>query len=230
MAMKGVDVVLKEMEHEQKKFRFGAAVALTRTAKRSQEAVKAGIRSSFDRPTPYTVNSTRIRPATKQRLQADVLLKDESFKGTPATRYLWPQVHGGIREPKRIEVLLRARGIISGNEYVVPGKGVRLNTYGNMTRGQVQKILSNMGAQYDAHQNTTNRKMIQYFVARIRGIRGVWQRVGVKGRRIKPILIFVKSPTYRKRLDFYGATEKAFDKYFEAELSNALDYANSTRR
>jgi len=43
--------------------------------------------------------------------------------------------------------------------------------------------------------------------------------------RLRPILVFVKGASYKKRLDLDKTVEKSrsnFDKYFETELQNAL--------
>lgn len=45
------------------------ATALTRTAQDVREAVRQELPRVFDRPTPYTLNSLFVRPATAQRLQ-----------------------------------------------------------------------------------------------------------------------------------------------------------------
>jgi hypothetical protein len=47
---------------------FIIAKALTATAKHAQTDLKEAIKASFDRPTPYTLNATYVRAATKTRL------------------------------------------------------------------------------------------------------------------------------------------------------------------
>ena len=56
----------------------------------SQAQIIIAMQLVFDRPTPYTLNSTFVSPATKTKLKAEVKLKDESAKGLPATKYLAP--------------------------------------------------------------------------------------------------------------------------------------------
>src|SRR5271157_979482 len=57
----------------------------------------------FDRPTPYALNSTYVVPATKDRLESFVQLKNGAAKGTPAIKFLDPEVFGEERNPKRGE-------------------------------------------------------------------------------------------------------------------------------
>jgi hypothetical protein len=41
----------------------------------------------------------------------------------------------------------------------------------------------------------------------------VWERsdFGVAGKGVRAVLVFVKTATYRKRLDFFGVTSHAID-------------------
>jgi hypothetical protein len=47
---------------------------------------------AFDRPTPYTLGSLYLSPATKAIPVAKVWLKDDAGKGTPAAKYLFPRL------------------------------------------------------------------------------------------------------------------------------------------
>ena len=76
---------------------FATALALTNTAKFIETKIKEEIPRAFDRPTRFTLNSTYIRPATKQRLWAEVKIKDESFKAVAPIKWLAPQIYGGSR-------------------------------------------------------------------------------------------------------------------------------------
>ena len=67
---------------------FATAYALTKTAQAAKEDLEQEIVKVFDAPTPYTQRAIYIRPAQKNRLFAQVKLKDESIKGIPAVRYL----------------------------------------------------------------------------------------------------------------------------------------------
>jgi len=71
---------------------FAMAKALTQTAIQAQTDIVHAMARVFDRPTPYTLNSTYVIPATKDRLEAFVRLKDESAKGLPAVKWLHAEV------------------------------------------------------------------------------------------------------------------------------------------
>jgi hypothetical protein len=148
---------------------FALAQALTDAAKAGREATRDLMRNVFDRPTPFTLNAFQVWPATKTNLQAAIEV--QSLVGTGMTRhYLAVQAEGGQRSIKRGEALLQRRF----NQYsigaVVPTRRAQRDAYGNWSRGEVQRVLSNLQAQYDYAQNTTarsrrrNPRRVEYFV------------------------------------------------------------------
>ena len=210
---------------QKKQIPFATALALTKTAQEVKKGLINEIKQSFDRPTRFTLNSLYVKPAKKRDLEAFVKVKDESLKAIPAAKWLAAQIHGGARHAKGSEVLLRRRGILGPNEYMVPGRGVRLNRFGNVTRGQIQKILSNLGAQRDKYQNTTNKSKKAYFVGTINGQRGIWER---RAKGVRPAFIFVNRPHYRKRFKFFKVAHKIISRRFRKNFDRALRRALST--
>ena len=91
---------------------FAMAKALTLTAIQAQTDIVQAMTQVFDHPTPYTLNSTYVIPATKDRLESFVQLKDSAAKGTPAIKFLGPEVFGGERNPKRGEKALQRMGAL----------------------------------------------------------------------------------------------------------------------
>lgn len=221
---------------------FVVAKALTKTAQDSQRAIKEAMPRVFENPTPYTLNGTFVKPATKQRLEATVKLKDESFKGTPANKYLGPSIFGGQRNIKRVERLLTGRGILPAGMSVVPGEGAKLDQYGNISRGQFSKILAQLKANTDRHQNESiasrkrksRKTAARYFAGAPAGGKlpeGVWERTSfARGSAIKPILLFVNVPSYRKQFDFFGLVNSTIRTKFEQRLREAMDFAIATSR
>jgi hypothetical protein len=141
--------------------RMNAAVAtgLTRTAVQARAAVVDALPRAFDRPTPYTLKSVKYVAATAARLTAHVGIDIEavrdlygnvsSYRGgedTPASKYLQPQIEGGQRRIKRMELALQARAAMPKGWMAVPARGARLDAYGNVSRGQVAQIISQLGA------------------------------------------------------------------------------------
>jgi hypothetical protein len=231
-------------DHVQRQLPFAISKALNDTAKVSKAALVDEMREVFDRPTPYTMGSLRIRTATKQRLEAWVGFIDESFKGTPATKYLMPQVTGGSRSVKRVEALLRARGLLPSGMYVVPGAAAQLDQYGNFSRGQYSKILSQLQASRDRTQNETDRSRkrrkrdplrdARYFVGRPGGGRmplGVWARYKfATGYAVRPVLMFVHVTRYSERFRFNQVVAAVSARTFPTAFDAALKLAMATRR
>ncbi len=225
---------------------FATAKALTMTAKAVQREIDAEIKRVFDRPTPYTQRATFVRTATKQRLFAEVKLKDESFKGNPAVRYLQAQVEGGPRKHKGFEKLLIRAGVMPAGWYAVPGAAAPLDAYGNIAGGTITRILSQVQASRDPLANASARSRKRK--AKVRGGRyfavmpgrertkhlkpGIYERIGFGfGSAIKPVLIYVqRAPKYRKRLQFYRIADQVARMRFPIEFARAAREAISTAR
>lgn len=216
-----IDQVLGYTARIHPQFSFANAQGLTLTAVKVREAEKNVMPGVFDRPTRFTLNSLFLRGATKARQEAMVWFKDTG--DAAAGEYLKPQVFGGGRPQKRFEKRLQAAGIMPAGWQAVPGKGMKLDAYGNMSSQQLVQLMSVLRAQLDPQQNTTERsakrakasgKSRDYFVSGPRvaapapnGGRlpfGVYQRVGGK---VRSILLFIPSSKYSTRLDFFGIAE-----------------------
>ncbi|MFL9892817.1 hypothetical protein [Paraburkholderia sp. RL17-381-BIF-C] len=231
-------------DNVQRQLPFIQATALNNTARQAQSALKAAMPQYFDRPTPYTLSSTRITYATKAKPVATVGYKDDSFKGTPATKYLLPEVDGGTRNVKRVESLLRGKGLLPYDMYVVPGSAAQLDRYGNFSRGQYSKILAQLQASRDRTQNETKASRARkrrnpsadarYFVGRPGGGRmplGVWARYQfAHGYAVKPVLLFVKAPRYTARFPFDQIVADVVDVNLGANVAAAFVLAASTSR
>lgn len=176
---------------------FATALGLTRIAQDVKRAEQDALPRVFDRPTPYTMNSLFMRSATKREPAAEVWFKDRraTAKGTAAADYLSPNVYGGDRNRKRMEVALQRIGLLPAGMIAVPGKAAKLDAYGNMDRGEIVRVLSWLQAfgeqGYRANSTAKTRARIakgsikrgvrghEYFVSRGRGWwfgAGGWRR------------------------------------------------------
>lgn len=220
---------------------FAAALALTRTAQKAQKGVLAVMNQRFDRPTPFALNSLRVVPAKKSDPQpmAKVYFKDDAFKGTPASKFLTPEVYGGARNAKRFERALIGKGLMRSGQFAVPAAGAQLDAYGNVRRAQIVQILSALRAfgEQGYMANRTNSKrsqrkgaVAQYFVGKMDDIEGIWQRKQFgHGEGIRPIFVFTdSSPKYRVRVPFDKVVENVARAQFPREFKSALDYALQT--
>lgn len=225
----------KAFERVARATEFAGIVALTRTG----QAVKKGLRSTmeqvFDRPTSWTLNSLYLQGATKAKTEAVVWLRDDWGKGTPAERYLGPQIKGGARRDKRSERLLRQSGLLPAGMQMVPGVGARLDRYGNMQRGQLIALLSYlrvfnmagfaMNRSFDpaAKRRGKWRRHEWFAISREGGNLppGVYLTDARSGRAV-PVLRFVAAPSYRQRFDFFGVADRIVKETLPGELSRAL--------
>ncbi len=221
-----------------KQIPFATAKALTKTAQQAKLDIVANMKTVFDRPTPYTLNSLYIKPATKTDLESEVFIKNDSTTGTPASKYLAPEVYGGGRNMKRGEKALINKGLLPSGSYLVPGQGLKLNQYGNITSGMMIKILSGVSATTDRYQYQTKRSIKRqganagsYFVVSEPGGRlplGVYQRLS-EGH-VAPLLIAISAPHYRERLSFFKLARETYQRVFNATFNKALADAIATAR
>lgn len=207
---------------------FLTAFALTKTIQEAQASEVQQMKTVFDRPVDWTLNSMQVVPASKTDNPITAELKFKEFGGgTPAWKYLTPEIEGGIRRRKSHEVRLISVGVMKADEYAVPGEGVALDAYGNMPAADIEQLLSQLqaagGSGFMANTTARSRKRAvrnaggSFFVLRgTKAPNGVYMRTG--GRDIVPFLIFVHAPTYTPRFAAYETARKAvnenFAKYF----------------
>lgn len=160
VSIQGIDKTLAMLAGAQKQVRFATAVALTRTAKRAQVAVADEMKAKFDRPTRTTMKSMWTKPATKANLEAMVYVKDRPLGAKnpySMAELLKHQFTGGSRIAKQIELVLRRDGFLQAGEFVVPGGAAKLDGNGNMNRGQIVQILSQIGLRTPGYDSTPTK-------------------------------------------------------------------------
>lgn len=237
--------VLRQLDNfDRRQVPFVIAKALTATAQDAKKDLVAVLPRIFENPTPYTMNSIFVSGANKQRLEAIVGFKDTASNGTPAAKYLQPEITGGGRRIKRIERYLSGKGILPNGMAVVPAAGAQIDAYGNVKRADYGKIISRLARQSNAAttgkrtRRTKTGSGGQLFV-NIPGRKGsnpklpagVWERTSfAQGSAIKPMLLFVEIPRYRARFDFTGTVTKTIRQQFQQRLNEAIELAIATSR
>lgn len=234
--------VQRWLDTQSKQPRYAAAVALTRTAQDVRVAERDEMTRVFEAPTPYTLNSLYLKFATVLTLTAEVWLKDDrAGSGTPATRYLLPQIQGGERGQKGFERALVAHGLMDKGARAVPTSAVKLDRYGNVPRGTMVQILSQLRVQmtagYESRATGSKRSKrnirkqgVIYFVLRkphgklMPGIYG--RHEFAHGSAVKPLFLFADAAHYKVRFRFFTLAERVinerFPRHFEAEFARAL--------
>lgn len=235
--LRGQLALLEDLE--QKHIPVATVLALNQTAYDLRDRLRQEMEQVFDRPTRYTLNSLKVFPASRNKLEARVWMKDESVKAEPATRWLSPEIFGGPRLNKRLERQLRERNILPESKYVVPGAGAKLDSHGNISRGQVTKAMSGIGGftqvGYNANATDSARSAKKgyaqrYFVIqRNREPIGIAERTGRGRDKMQIILAFVGKPEYRKALHFYEVADayvaEQLPKRFAEALAKELRFA-----
>lgn len=230
---------------------FALAVALNKTAEKAAGNVKQSMQSVFDRPTPWVLNSLRVKRATKQLPEAELAFKDKNSVES-ARSMIEPHVFSGKRHHKAMEARLLGMGLIPAGYNAVLGAAAKLDAYGNMGRGQITQLLNVLGTYTEAGYNKANAATgarlakgnikknqygFVYWVNKVGSAKakhlqpGVYQRVKTGfGSSLKPVLIFVKRANYKKRLDMFGITQRTVDTVFVAEFNAAFEDALRTAR
>ena len=211
--------------------RIATAKALTDAAFEARKVVQQEMDRSFDRVTPYIRRSITVKPATPDNLLAIVEPRYQGGKGIDPQNVLQAEVFGGQRKHKGSERALMRVGILQPGYSIVPGGACPLDQYGNIKGSFIVHLISyfqafgeqgykaNMTARRKANLAKVGRSAggfkniggVEYFVAsgKLRSGKsshlhaGIWSRTGIHGSNVKPILMFVRTPTYRKRLDFF---------------------------
>lgn len=238
LSVQGLDAVVADMAgFSERRVRSTIATALTRTAVAAKEAERREMLDSFDRPTEYTLQAVYAKAATPERLESEVGIKSDGVR--PQTRYLWWQVHGGLRRWTGFERQLIRGGAMPDDMRAVPGRFARLDAYGNVSRGQMTQILSQLRIETGRLGSTRVVPRLDFAdnkaerSRKLKAIRGSQRRAGGQfvafphgrgkllpgvylmrdtawGRAApKPIFIFVSKAEYQPRLDFYGVAEQA---------------------
>jgi hypothetical protein len=242
--------VLEAMRKAPTQVPYAMAQAINAAAEKAKLAVRSEMQSVFKQPTPWVLNSLRIRYASKANPNAELAFKDKNSVESSRSM-IEPHVFGGPRHFKAMEARLMGMGLLPAGFNAVPGAAANLDGNGNMSRGQISQLLNVLGTYTEAGYNKANaatrsrlakgnvKKNIygfSYFVNPVNGAGrnkqlkpGVYQRVTTGfGSSLKPILIFVKRAAYKQRLDFFGIAQRIVDKEFPVEFNKAFNEAVRT--
>jgi hypothetical protein len=232
---------------EQRQFPFAMALTLTTMASKIRVAEQDEMRRVFDKPTPWILRSIRYDRATKQNLQARVYVNDDGVTSEGrAVTVIRNQIKGGARGQKPYERRLTRAGVLPRGWVTVPGNGERLNSYGNLSQGRIVQILSAARAftesgfnVYQGPSKRSSKVVDRMFVSRGPGMwagrrqhlpAGVWIRSGRGGRKIRPVLLFLRQASYRPRFDFQGVAQQQMDREFRQTFMESMARALATAR
>ena len=232
----GVDGVTAMLGSYSKAASRAAERALDQTAVAIKAAEQAEMRSVFDKPVAYTINSMYVVRTKGHNMVAKVGTK------TPQRmemHYLLPQVDGGPRQLKGFEL---AAG---GGEYDL-AVGAKRTASGNISVAQAKAIVSGLRDGRNSNYVAINKqhgklkpgvyqryKTARGFAKKYRkGAINTLQRGRVRGgftsavlaRGLKPVLIVKPSQrqAVKPLLDFYGVAHRTFESTFERVFTSQL--------
>ena len=206
---------------------------------------------------PWLLRQIAVRKATKQDITAVIGTPEglRDIRGNPSgfartssgvfERILTPHIEGGSREAKAGERRLRTAGILPNGWFALPGKGATLDQYGNLSGQWWIMILSwlnaaqwsSQGAMQNRAEKISNRRnrlerqgYDLFAVSPGRASRlypGVYLR---KDRQVRPILVFISSVSYRRRLDWFGVFERTVRSELPGAAVKAVQRSIDTAR
>jgi hypothetical protein len=116
--VKDLDKVKRELaELSSGRLRQAVATTLNQVAGRVGRSMRQEMVRAFDRPTPYTLRSVRVDPASTDRLAVSVRPTYLGGKGVDPQQFLRAQAQGGMRKLKRSERALQRVGVLPAGYY-----------------------------------------------------------------------------------------------------------------
>lgn len=204
-----------------RRLRAAAATGLTRTAKRLASDWQKEISTKIDQPMAFTQKATRIEPARADKLTAKVALKDVNRSGGLSQQdYLQQHERGGSRLVKKFERALIASGAMPKGYITVPGRGADQNGYGNVSRGIITAVISQLGQDFSpGYQRTISKNAAKraksqarhgkrYFVMPVGNQSGVNPGIYVRGadRMMRMVFAFKQLVQYSRKLTLQSSS------------------------
>jgi hypothetical protein len=213
-------------------FRFAVAQAMTDSAKAGQRAITDNMSRYIDRPTPFTQRSTYVSFANPNRMRAEVGFKQFATKGTPAGVYLSAMARGGDRPAKRSEQVLRRAGAIRSGQYIVPRRDWQGDPYGNVPRGTMSMVLSqlkayrgdlaSLNASNSARSQRKRAQAGQFFMSRS-GRAILYRPPGGNSRDVETaFMILDDAPNHEKRFPIVRLLNEEIDRNYPRLIQTSL--------
>ena len=195
-------------------------LALNNTAFQARSAIQQVLDVYIDKPTPYTARGVQVEKVNYadrkdiDKMGAKVGFVCEGFgkmrgKIKPS-EYMTRLIEGGIRLPEKTAL-------------AIPTSNLRLNKFGNITRGKIAKLLGDPHKYFSGVPNNQPRQPS-----------GIWQRTpkrtpGKKRKKrgrtaradkrsIKPLILWKQSASYKKQFPLHKIVQQSVSKTFVKEF------------
>lgn len=169
--------------------------AVNKAARATVTELKKKLVEVFDRPNAFTLNAFAVLPADSKAgsdtVSALIYVRPQQAE------YLSLQIDGGVRAAGDYATTTTGP--------LVPGKGAKLDRYGNLPRGYLARV----EATGDAWWGTTPT-----------GLRGLWRRS--KDGAVEAVAVIVPEVQLQPRFDFDGIIEAVAPRALESAVEDAL--------
>lgn len=250
----GIDKVLAALHPKQVK--HATSVALNNAAFAARKDLHRTMNTYFDNPKKSFVGSAfKVVKATKKDLNANVYLRDDILgKGGTHEGVLGHHFVGGARPLKRFELALIRNGYMSNNQIAVKAKEFK----GRMTPAFFARLMSYLQlhykAGYSANMKAKAKGKIEkrgrtkkgyatiggkaYFIITNRSLPhtkqfkqpGIYQKRGIHGVDVEPVIVFVKKARYKKRFDLKEIVSKSVREHYPKAFEKAWQHAIATAK
>lgn len=233
-----IESMIRRLNLAKRQLPFVASRAINATGLDVKADLTKRIGQNLDNPTRYTRNALYFRYSNKANLTASVRLKDVLQSGTRMTHeqrlgHLF--VKGGARNFTGFEGWLLRAGYLQSGEYIVPTKHAKRDGYGNVSRGLLVKVMSQLRLGADplawksnSARSKRSRKAGRIFWSTGNGSMasfspGIWMDTG---RAMMKLFAVAGRPSYRVRVDMArivpGIARARFPVHFEAEAMRVM--------
>jgi hypothetical protein len=123
---------------------------INETAFEARRDLLAEMDRAFDRPTPFAKRGLTVVKAGGARQFAEIEFSGSraSGGGLPPAYFMRPGIEGGRRSLKAFETQLVERGWMKPGEVAVPTKRLPRDRFGNVSQGQLNRIMSGLAVDY----------------------------------------------------------------------------------
>lgn len=192
-----IELLANRLQNATEGMIFAGVVALTRTAKHGQTAVRDILPDVFNIRNKWTIQGIRITPATKQNQEAEVYSKDW---------YMPVHEEGGKRDPKP--------------SFWIPSKGLR-EALGLSIKQQIPRWAAPKNLMKGKRKIGGNVPF--YAKMKSHDVQGIFVRTTDNRLPIQLLYTYHLEPVkIPKREWFYHEVIAAYDKYLEVEYNQAL--------
>lgn len=203
---------------------------------------KMEMKRVFNNPRPYTVNALFGKYPSSAGvgiMKAGIAAREFAGKGTPAYKYLNPNIHGGFRRMKRSEKGLQSMGILDDGIMTIQGRDYPRDAYGDIPGGQYTRMLAELGVVANggaglaaltgskAKAKPRKNPSTQFFVMKRQKGGRPFAIAERNGDNVRIMLVWQTKRAYKKKYDFYGIGKATILERYPKHFSRIFNRMNA---